>query len=953
MSKSQKKNSKSSKSKSGASDPKQLPDTKSIQLVAGALIYDGIQKEELLSIDIKNPPVLDPNTLVIESKAQVDAYLILWSEWAATFSFAKLKKKNLALLGRSFVELSERFDKPVFVHLISNDLPSTGRLKGGVDGNFHLANFLASQWTSSSSRDSNSDWASLWSQIEKATKLESERFDTFVEHCKIEFNYSLPYDDNPAEPGSEKEKVERLVKNLYREQSDSEVEVKYLVSELQEFLERDPESNTDTLEESDSPGDVSQPEVDSKKSPEEKQDSDKDSKGDEEKESKEDTDSSKPLSTEEEESEFWTANTAVKYIDTKLDSSEEVSEDSEELEDLEHLNKSYDSKQNEIEYVVSESTDGEGDLDPLDFAPDPKSVKDVRDKKVTHELSSKNFLKIAQLKQKQEGVDKDDLKAISDAFDWYFSNANELFENEQYEEAEQDYRNALEKLVQLDKPKAEDEKKLLENLGEVYISLERPDLAVELYESLEEMRIKSSAPIPKYLNALLLEGGNYEKRGYLKDAEPLYRKAVEIAGNYLELNDPLLKRANEACLRLTKEKTNLISRFTPGELERLKSDDESEKAIMHRKPVIKNKEQVDTQAQDIWFKKEEQSPPVASKAYSPVKWWLIALIPLAALSFATVFYFKNLKTPISATVEDSIEFSTCDKKMSIALEHSGLMTLTSAKGKIEGTYRFIDESMSDYVALLVGHLRRKNQFLEVKSDDLVSLDGMDFYSKDSPENKIVKYMWRYSKLAQLYRNEHKKYPDDTRFFSKNSRITSTYVNPFSSKREVAEIVYATGSNNINLPRMISKNHMWKGQPAGRPGLIVCNNFEGSRFFIRGYDREGKLIPSATPGSGFFIELSYGDNLTRDQLKKAKLNSKLETTRQNIRYIFVRGSTEIEKIFPLLDALVPTILVVLAIIPFLLWRYKKKKALSTKKEVFAFVAALTAIALWYLIAFMDT
>lgn len=569
------------------------------------------------------------------------------------------------------------------------------------------------------------------------------------------------------------------------------------------------------------------------------------------------------------------------------------------------------------------------------------------------ELSSKNFLKIAQLKQQQEGIDKESKKVLSDAFDWYFGNANELFENKQYQEAEQDYRNALEKLVQLNEQKPEEEIKLLENLGEVYIQLERPDLTVELYERAEELKVAGNIPIPKYLNALLLTGGSYEERGYLKDAEPFYRKAVEIAGNFLELNDPLVRRANDACLRLTKEKTNLISRFNPGELERLKSDSDSEKAIMHRKPTIKNKEQTDTSSSNIWKTKEEKTSPVHSKGLSTIGWCLIAMIPLAVLSFATVFYLKNLKTPISATVEDTTSFVTADQRKSIKLENSGVMTLYTEKGNIEGTYRFVGDSFTSYLGLLVGHLRRKNEFLSVSEADRVSLNGVTFYSADSPEHKIVEYMWRYGKLAQLYRNDHSKYPEDVSVFKDNNRITSTYVNPFTSEREVAEITYANGSNSINLPKMIGSDTTWKGQADGRPGLIICNSFEGSRFFIRGYGRDGKLISSSVPNLGFFIELSYGDNLTQENLKKFKRLSKVETVRENIRYVFVKGNTEIKKYFPLLDAFVPTILAVLAIIPFLKWRYKKKKAQSTKKEVLAFVLAVTCMVLWYLIAFMDT
>ncbi|MEZ4543469.1 MAG: tetratricopeptide repeat protein [Cyanobacteriota/Melainabacteria group bacterium] len=161
------------------------------------------------------------------------------------------------------------------------------------------------------------------------------------------------------------------------------------------------------------------------------------------------------------------------------------------------------------------------ELDPnLDFAPDVKSLQDVRPAGNTELARLNNFDKIIRLGRKHAGRDSTSMKVLEDAFEWYFNNANELFENERFEEAERDYRIALEKMVQLDEPRPEEEATLLENLGELYMLLDRADLAVQLYEQTEVLRVTAKIPIPKYVSALLKTGGDYEERGFVFDAEP-------------------------------------------------------------------------------------------------------------------------------------------------------------------------------------------------------------------------------------------------------------------------------------------------------------------------------------------------------------------------------------------------------------------------------------------------
>ncbi|MEZ4537474.1 MAG: tetratricopeptide repeat protein, partial [Cyanobacteriota/Melainabacteria group bacterium] len=381
------------------------------------------------------------------------------------------------------------------------------------------------------------------------------------------------------------------------------------------------------------------------------------------------------------------------------------------------------------------------ELDPnLDFAPDVKSLQDVRPAGNTELARLNNFDKIIRLGRKHAGRDSTSMKVLEDAFEWYFNNANELFENERFEEAERDYRIALEKMVQLDEPRPEEEATLLENLGELYMLLDRADLAVQLYEQTEVLRVTAKIPIPKYVSALLKTGGDYEERGFVFDAEPYYRKAVEVAGNYLEVHDPLLKLANDACMRVTREKTSLVSRFSPGELDRLKQTEERDKAIMHRKPKIAKKEETKAPSKDIWITQEELVKIPKPASTSNLKWWLLSIIPIAILSFITVFHFPSINGTVDATSKGRSVYSSLDGRKKVVLTSDGLLTYVLDGNSTVGSYKILGNAPQDMFALLVGHLRRQNRFIDFKKTDILGFGDTLLYPEDSPEQEMTGYV---------------------------------------------------------------------------------------------------------------------------------------------------------------------------------------------------------------------
>ncbi len=908
-----------------------LVDFVTLSRVAAGIVLERLYRQDLVSLTAEFPLEHNPERFLVTSAKRVDAYLIIWKEWPSLLKLADLKG-HLKDLAETYFRLKPESELPLYLHLVTNDLPSTNKIRGCSGPGFHLAAFLSNEWKRAPEEEDFGEWEQVWGQVEKATGLSGLDFVEFVRHCRFDLNYPLPEFD--PEQGSEQpfNRVELIRSALFKSEGEK---LQYSAEEIEILANKQAE-----LEEEQDDGEAVD-EAFAEIAEGEPEDVDTEAVDEAVDEAFDEVAESEP----EDDGEELVPQEEAGF----LDSQESETDDSPETE-LENVS-------SDLEEVVDEKKDdsaGEADETPdseLDFAPDVKSVKDVRPSENTELARLNNFDKIIHLSRKHEGRDTASDKVLEDAFDWYFNNANELFQNERFEEAERDYRNALEKLVQLDSPRTEEEAQLLENLGEIYILLKRPDLAVELYERTEELRVTAKIPIAKYVSALLTTGGDYEERGFVFDAEPYYRKAVEVAGNYLEVHDPLVKRANEACMRATREKTSLVSRFSPGELERLKAGEDSEKAIMHRKPKIAKREEASAPKKDFWITQENLNKPPAVNRPSNLKWWLLSIIPISILSFVTVFHFPKISGTVPAKSDGGSTFTSVDGRKSIVLTGDGQLKLVQDGANTIGSYKIVGDSTQDILSLLVGHLRRSNTFFSFEEDDVIKAAGVKCYAKGAPERELSEYMWRYGKLAQLYRNETRKYPDDMRALTE-SKSQTTYINPFTKKQEEAYITYAHGSNDVGLAHRIGEGASWKGQMEARPGAIVCNNFEGSRFFIRAYDRNGHFLTSAKPGVFFYIELSYGDNVTQDRLKDLERKATHETNRENVRFVLVRGERDLGKLLNFLDAIVPTVLAIFGVVSAMIWRYRVKKGLPGFKVASVFILAVVLAIGWYLMAFAN-
>ncbi|MBX9670470.1 MAG: tetratricopeptide repeat protein [Candidatus Obscuribacterales bacterium] len=620
---------------------------------------------------------------------------------------------------------------------------------------------------------------------------------------------------------------------------------------------------------------------------------------------------------------------------------------------------SSESPENDVEKPTSE------DCSQRDRS--PEEARQESEPLVDEDVSNLDyFSRVSRLAKRQDGIETKDETANRDAFEWYFNNGNELFAESRFADAEPEYIRALEIVGTLETPSTDEEFVILQNLGDIYLFLDKPELAVDLYERTKEMRFTTKIPSTKYIAALMKLGSDCERRNHFDNAEVAYRKAVEVAAATLEENDPIIERLNEACLQLARNRSTLLSRFSTTEVDKIRdmAKQETDVALIYRK---KKTTEAEVGSSDIWksakkAEEEEKPPPISSK-----KKWTIASVAIAvSFLFAYAIFVPQSGVNIAAprasdagsesTNTGVVTYTSSDDRKAIRLANGSRATITTDGKAREGAYKLVRGNIQDLLAMIPGHLRHDFVFVKANKDTITDKDGTTLYANYAPEHQLVSRMWKYGALAQGYRVEKNFYPEKIEDLA-ISKETTSYTNPFTNQNDNAIICSTTGeSTDTPVRDVIARGEGWEKQPSGAPGRIVCNTYNGRLFFIRGYDRDGKLLTSAEPGKCFYIECADGFDVSKDKLKEIQNAPQAETTeatkiQRKIRYVFT-PSSEAESMFSTITSIVPAGLFALVLMAFFYWRYRIVKKIAGPFSLALFIFTTVLLLVWYIVALLD-
>lgn len=883
------------------------------------------------------------STLVLSGPDGIAAYYLRIDEYPDTLSLDDICAPQglIPRLAEVHSQLDGIGEIPLKLILITNDLPSP-RPFGGSGA--HLAGFMDAGWARGP--HGSISWQEAWEQIRKASTLADDQFDCFVRDSHFEWAFKPPGDEDTVEGDF----LDRFSRRLAEEETG---ELNIGIDSLENWL-----STTDNTSTS-ANAKIGNKFLGAKK---DKNPKEKASWKDVAERSKEQSSRWKESSSESEPVEkndrkqTSSLRAMMSTAPPEPAAEEPETEKEEPLEEYPEQDKIESGPEPELE--SKSETELELELEPEpEPEPEPESETEPASEPGTEPIDfsppdgSGAFKRVTSLGLKQDQEHSDGAVATESAFDGYFNNANDLFDRGNLEDAENDYIRALDLLSRLGEPRPEEETRIIENLGDIYMAQSRPELAVALYEESVEKRVTARVPHRRYMSALLALGDAFEHFGHMPEAERHFRKAVEIGSQNFEDSEPLLVTAKEKSMKLAREKSTVLNRFNTAELERIRLEMKNEGAILKRKPKITG--EAEAPEQEIWIKGSQDQIKPGDKESGPP--WLalaVGFLVLLGSGFAILVPDNTKSGALLSIAMGNVahNYRSADDRIKLEVTTDGKALMVNDGLNEYATARLID-SAAGLLGLIPGHLRADHVFFDEEPAGLLTKDGTMLYADESEERALIDKMWTAADLAQRYRNQTLTYPVATGDWASVGK-KAEYYNYFEKKTELPEITSSPGANDVYLVEKVESGKLWKGQEEPRAGSIICNTFSGRRFFVRAFDRDKKLIGGAVPEKCFYIELRDNTNITDKALKKLAREASHEHKRKSERFVFVRGDQQAGFLFSLLTIMIPAAMVLSLALLLARLKWKINKGDSSLPDYALPAVLMVLLIVWYIVALLN-
>ncbi len=464
-----------------------------------------------------------------------------------------------------------------------------------------------------------------------------------------------------------------------------------------------------------------------------------------------------------------------------------------------------------------------------------------------------------------------------------------------------------------------------ESLADLYILMDEPASAVSFYYKARKLAPEPEPRrIQKYLSCLLKLSTRYEEDGNRQEAEKTYLEAIKVAGEELDEKDVLHQRINEAYVRHSKQKSESSSSSHTAAIEeqcstlRMRAVKGTDKAFSPtRKPTAKeifeetklekadkaerNEKIRRASGTDIEFKAarglEELSGHPMMRVLNSIWVQVILGVMLIMCGLTCMISLRMTESiaPIPVSVDLKGTYKTAEELKVVEFKAHNKVGIWDEGAVATGTFKAVRGTTDDLLELLRGHMRSKTVFYTLDNDLMQDEEGRALYRPDAPERKIIKQMWWYTGFATWHYKEKHCYQTTTQPWNRvNPKFT--YVNPFTGKPTFATITATQGAGNKLLPLVVASGQMYEGEPAPGPGAIRCICFDKVRFFVRGFDRNGKMIQGREPGKAYVIELTDGQNMTEKYMASINVKDKPGQGKVPLRVIVVTDNKELPSMY---------------------------------------------------------
>jgi hypothetical protein len=271
----------------------------------------------------------------------------------------------------------------------------------------------------------------------------------------------------------------------------------------------------------------------------------------------------------------------------------------------------------------------------------------------------------------------------------------------------------------------------------------------------------------------------------------------------------------------------------------------------------------------LWLKTIAAHPLVKSPMFRSAVLLIVLSIALLVCSSALIHSLysdgDDYRPSNVTTTRAQRHFKSTDGAKSLELTDKGPVLISNGKA-IHGKIKAVNDA--ELFSLAMAPPAKREIWLQKTDAGYVDQDGITLYGAGAPELQIAKKIDSYASLVAAKYKETKIYPSDVERLERLSPRDFHYTNPFTGKSDQPSVQYKRfAAADPTWTDHTRQAHTWQDEPPWKPGAIHCMCLDYCRFFIRGFDRNGRPLFGSTPGVADYIELKDGNNMNPRRVDK--------------------------------------------------------------------------------------
>jgi hypothetical protein len=487
-----------------------------------------------------------------------------------------------------------------------------------------------------------------------------------------------------------------------------------------------------------------------------------------------------------------------------------------------------------------------------------------------------------------------------EATDQLLNQAGQLAARGKYPEAEKLYQESLKNIVDLYGANSLKTCSCLLDLADLYYTQEKfPEVITLLEQVLVTDHSERIFPDEKILAIKFKFGKALEKNGSIKQASEVYSEVLSVANIVLGPNAPFSKTISESLRSLAKRNSSVahaqqsqtgqtapvqpVDQFDTFKQQRIERQSTSQKLIpnqstsakMSRLDVAINQASVPT----VKMRGYDAEMPSAPNFFRQHAGSSITLLAVACLLSVGLFLSgvledkrnlpavadKNPGASVHATPAPGVlasytgVYSSTDGIKQFDVQDSGTGILRLAGGQRE-------VKVSNVGSELYAESEGKRLIFRTSGQGLVDERGVKLFKNGSPEMNTVEGAQKLAMDLNRYYSQFGQYPH-TQMELQQTNIC--YNNAISNRATSPRLMAVSGeeaSSSMTLSdyqnaNWMAANLLAQNGTMGEPGGLELHVFpvssSGETIIIRGFDRDGHLLPSSQPGRCFATILVSG------------------------------------------------------------------------------------------------